>query len=107
MKRKGDLIDAKQLLIDSSAIIEKEVDPRLLQENKKLLLDFFNNTDAYLTPSFSDESKNKLSHDNRTFFMVKNGGKILYKGCFYVSDYTESKNERIIKLFLKLRRMTT
>lgn len=107
LKRTGDSIDAKKLLIDSYAVSEREVDPHLLQEDKKLLLDFFNNAEAYLTPSFSDESKNKLSHDSRTFFIVKIDGKILYKGCFYVSDYTQSKNERIVKLFLELTGMMT
>lgn len=107
VKRTGDSIDAKKLLIDSNAISEKKVDPHLLQENRRLLLEFFNNTKVYLTPSFSDESINKLSHDNRTFFIVKNDGKLLYRGCFYVSDYTQSKNERIITLFLELTGMMT
>ena len=104
--KRGDSIDVRKLLIDSNSTSESKVDPHLLQENSKLLLDFFNNTGAFLTPSFSDKSNNKLSHDNRTFFIVKNDGKILYRGCFYVSDYTESKNEKIITLFLRLSRIS-
>ncbi|HET6256760.1 MAG TPA: hypothetical protein VFE32_21995 [Puia sp.] len=102
LKKNDTSITLEKLLISGNNINQKEVNHHLLQEDRKLILDFFNNPETYLNPAFDDSDRREISHDNRMFFLAKNNGQTLFKKHFFSSNYLASKNKKLKTLFLKL-----
>jgi len=102
LKRNDTAITGEKVLISEKNIDQKGIDHHDLQENRKLILDFFNSPDAYLNPAFVDGARREISHDNRMFFVVKKNGQTMFKRYFYRSNYLASKNQKLKTLFLKL-----
>jgi hypothetical protein len=102
LKRNDTTITGEKVLISGNNINQKKINHHLLQENRKLILDFFNSPETYLNPGFDEGARREISHDNRMFFVIKKDGQIIFKKYFYLSNYLASKNQKLKAFFLKL-----